>query len=244
MKKLFYITSVALLTMGMAPGDGNDRAEGNRMPQSHPVSEDWVDLGLPSGLMWAKCNLGAATPEAYGNYYAWGEKQPKAEYKWSTYGFCAVGSDGKLQILNKYNTSADYGAVDAKVVLDSVDDVAASDMGSGSRIPTYDDWRELLANTTNEWTEQNGVYGCRFTASNGNSMFLPAAGFMRDGTLMCDATNGFEWNRFGLYWSSSLGADKSVDAWILFFNHVECSYNGHPRYQGIPVRAVRSGEGQ
>ncbi|MCI7430492.1 MAG: hypothetical protein MSS84_06410, partial [Bacteroidales bacterium] len=78
-------------------------------PASDPANgHDYVDLGLPSGTKWATCNVGASTPEEYGNYYAWGETTPKAYYDWSTYKWC----NGSKTTLTKYNTSSSYGTVD------------------------------------------------------------------------------------------------------------------------------------
>lgn len=193
MKKFFMIAAIALLTLGMSSchkdddnggsGNGNtpstptnptDTTSTPTDTTATPVPDEWVDLGLPSGLLWAKCNLGATTPEGYGNYYAWGETQPKSEYTWATYTY---GDFDSTYHLYKYNTSDSYGTVDNKTTLEAMDDAATVALGSGARIPTYDDWVELRSNTMGEWTQQNGVNGWKFTATNGNSLFLPAAGF-------------------------------------------------------------------
>ncbi|MBR3783332.1 MAG: hypothetical protein IKJ78_02545, partial [Bacteroidales bacterium] len=132
----------------------------------------WVDLGLPSGLLWATCNVGADTPEEFGDYFAWGETQPKDEYTWDNYRF---GSD--QMHLTKYCSQQEYGLdgfTDSLTTLKSEDDAAAS-LGDGARTPTREEWQELMDNTTSEWTTQNGVKGIKFTASNGNAIFLPAA---------------------------------------------------------------------
>ena len=135
----------------------------------------YVDLGLPSGLLWAACNVGANAPEEYGDYFAWGETQPKDVYNWSTYQYC-MGSNNTL---TKYCTDPNYGYngfTDNLTILLPEDDAATANWGNGWRMPTKEEWQELLDNTTVTWTQQNGVNGRLFTGSNGNSLFLPAAG--------------------------------------------------------------------
>ena len=127
----------------------------------------WIDLRLPSGTLWAECNIGATSPEQYGNYYAWGETQPKAVYDWSTYRLCGGDSDK----LNKYCTELRFGIVDNLSVLLPVDDVATEELGNDAHIPTKDQWQELLNNTQSEWTEYNGVYGRRFTGVDARPSF-------------------------------------------------------------------------
>ena len=143
----------------------------------------YVDLGLPSGLLWATCNVGAETAEEYGDYFAWGETQPKDYYYWSTYQYC----NGSSSTLTKYcnNSSNGYnGYTDNLTTLLPEDDAATANWGSDWRMPTNEEWQELYNNTTVTWTTRNGVDGRLFTASNGNSLFLPAAGF-RNGSLSC-----------------------------------------------------------
>ena len=116
MKKLFYIAAVALLTLGMVSCHKDDDNTNNNTPTNptNPTTGEWVDLGLPSGLLWATCNLGATNPEGYGNYYAWGETSTKETYNWSTYRYATVDANGDLQTLTKYNTSDTYGTIDNK----------------------------------------------------------------------------------------------------------------------------------
>ena len=196
----------------------------------------WVDLGLPSGTLWATCNVGATTPEDYGDYFAWGETQPKDYYEWSTYQYCN-GSDNTL---TKYcnNSSNGYnGFIDNLTTLLPEDDAATANWGSGWRMPTKEEWQELFQNTTHTWTTQNGVNGRLFTASNGNSLFLPAAGGRYDGSL-----NNV--GNYGYYWSSSLRADDPYDAWYFYFNSDYYGMSGWyrygDRYHGHSVRPVRS----
>lgn len=194
---------------------------------------EWVDLGLPSGLLWATCNLGATTPEGYGDYYAWGETATKDVYNWSTYKYCTVDADGDLQTLTKYNTSTSWGTPDNLTTLEAMDDVAAQKLGAGARMPTAAEWRELINNTTAEWTQENGVNGRKFTASNGKSLFLPAAGRRWVGEL-------YDAGSYGLYWSSSLVESYPSNAWYFSFGEGGQGMDGTNRYYGLSVRAVRS----
>jgi len=193
---------------------------------------EYVDLGLPSGLLWATCNVGADSPDDYGDYFAWGETQPKSDYNWGTYQYC-MGSNNTL---TKYCNDASLGHngyTDNLTTLQTGDDAALANWGSGWRMPTYGDWLELLNNTTVTWTMQNGVNGRRFTASNGNSIFLPAAGY-RDG-ISLNSTGAF-----GLYWSSSLFTSNPVAAYYLGFGSGDCNIYGYDRNLGQSVRPVRS----
>ncbi len=189
-------------------------------------SHDYVNLGLPSGTLWAACNLGANAPEEYGDYFAWGETLPKSTYNSDTYKWCNGGYDK----LTKYCNNSDYGYngfTDNLTTLLSEDDAASANWGSGWRIPTREEWEELRNNTTDAWTTQNGVYGRLFTAANGNSLFLPAAGGRFDGILV---NAGYR----GGYWSSSLDTDDPRSAW-LFFGYVYDDV----RVGGFSVRPVR-----
>lgn len=193
---------------------------------------EWVDLGLPSGLLWAKCNLGATTPEQYGDYYAWGETTTKSTYNWSTYRYC----NGSSSTMTKYcdNSSlGNNGFTDNLTTLEAMDDVAAQKLGDGARMPTAAEWRELIANTTAEWTQVNGVNGRKFTAANGSSLFLPAAGGRWDGELRHAGSCGF-------YWSSSLYESDPGGAWHFGFYEGDQGMSGYERSNGRSVRAVRS----
>ena len=183
----------------------------------------YVDLCLPSGLLWATCNVGADNPEDYGYYFAWGETQPKDVYNWSTYQYC----NGSSNTLTKYTGS------DGLTTLLPEDDAATTNWGSDWRMPTYEEWQELLDNTTVTWTTQNGVNGQLFTASNGNSLFLPAAGY-RSGSSLFDAGSD------GFYWSSSLYTVGPDDAWYFYFGSDGFSVYHYYRYCGHSVRGVRS----
>ena len=162
-----------------------------------PDTHEAVDLGLPSGVKWATCNVGADTPEEYGDYFAWGETSPKSEYDWTTYGLC----DGSYSTLSKYNTKSGFGTIDNKTVLDLSDDAAHVNWGGSWRMPTDAELTELRENCTWTWTTQGGKSGYRVSSnSNGNSIFLPAAGMIYSTSYRMIGTNG-------RYWSSSLYTD-------------------------------------
>ena len=187
-----------------------------------------IDLGLPSGIKWASCNVGATSPEEYGGYYAWGETEEKETYSWSTYKWC----NGSYSTLTKYCSSSDYGTVDNKTVLDPEDDVAHVKWGGKWRMPTYEEIGELIDNCTTEWTTLNGVYGRKFTSNiNGNSIFLPAAGY-RGGSSLSYAGS------FGYYWSGTLHASGSRYAYYLLFSSGYVTGGSLSRCGGRTVRPV------
>ncbi len=196
------------------------------------LAHDYVDLGLPSGLLWATCNIGADAPEEYGDHFAWGETEPKDIYNWNTYQFC----NGSGSTFTKYCNNSNYGYngfTDNLTTLQSEDDVATVSWGRVWRIPSKEEFEELLNNTSRTVATQNGVKGLLFTASNGNSLFFPATGFRMDSNL----------TGVGSYvgcWSSSLNIDINSRAWccdFAIFKTIEDS----GRSVGLSVRAVRSG---
>ena len=191
----------------------------------HKVA-DAVNLGL--SVKWASWNVGAESPEDYGGYYAWGETEEKSSYDWSTYKWC----DGSYDTQTKYCTASDYGIVDNKTVLDSWDDVAHVKWGGGWRMPTRDEIKELCEKCSWEWTSVNGIYGQKVTGPNGNSIFLPAAGF-RDGTEV------YRRGSRGRYWSGTLDEDYSSSACYLLFDSGCCYWDScDHRHRGHTVRPV------
>ena len=191
---------------------------------------EYVDLGLPSGIKWATCNVGAITPEGYGDYFAWGETEPKEICYWSTYKWC----NGDIYSLTKYCEDSEYGTVDNKTTLELSDDAANVNWGGKWRMPTRVEQKELLntSNCTWTWTTQNGVTGYKVTSvKNGNSIFLPAAGFRGYDGLSNAGNNGN-------YRSSSLSTNGSYEAYYLFFNSSYVYWSGNYRYYGQSVRAV------
>ncbi len=157
-----------------------------------------IDLGLPSGTKWATCNVGANKPEEYGGYYAWGEIEENLGCSWETYKWC----NGSYGTMTKYCTDSDYGTVDNKIILDPEDDVAHVKWGGDWRMPTKDEQKELCAYCDWIWTTHKGVNGYRVTGPNGNSIFLPAAGYRTD-------TGVYNRGVYGRYWSSSLSGNDS-----------------------------------
>ena len=200
--------------------------------QSFTTRHEFVDLGLPSGTLWATCNVGANTPEEYGNYFAWGETQPKEIYNWSTYQYC----NGSYNTLTKYCNQSDYGNndfTDGLTILLPEDDAATANWGADWRMPTGEEWQELIDNTTCTWTTRNGVNGRLYTASNGNSLFLPAAGYRLDGSLYRVGT-------YGNYWSSSLYTEDPNFARNLYSHTSNYYMYNYYRFNGFPIRPVSS----
>lgn len=194
---------------------------------------EFVDLGLPSGTLWAKCNVGASNPEDIGDYFAWGETATKDMYDWKQYKY-SIFVDGEYK-LNKYctdSTSGVNGFADYITELEPADDAVIANWGEGWRMPTSEEFDELYKNTTYEWTTINDVGGRLLTGSNGNSIFLPATGFYLEDTIIC--------KNLGLYWSSTLQTQWQIAAWSLHFDDINCHVCGsYERSRGQVIRAVR-----
>ncbi len=195
-------------------------------------NHEWVDLGLPSGTLWATCNVGASDPEEYGDYFAWGETAPKDYYHWSTYKWC----NGSWTTLTKYCTDSRYGYngfVDNKTELDPEDDAAYVNWGPSWRMPTAEQQRELYEKCSSVWTTHNGVNGRLFTGPNGNTLFLPAAGYLWYESL-------YYVGSYGRYWSRTLYSSSPYNACYLYFHSGGWSGWGNDnRDGGCTVRAVR-----
>ena len=199
-----------------------------------PSLYEWVDLDLPSGLKWASTNVGAENPEDFGLYFAWGETQgysgitDEKQFSWGDYELCG----GSSSTLTKYNNNSSYGTVDNLTTLEQVDD-AAYQSDNICRMPTKTDLEELIANTTSTWETLNGVDGRRFTSkTNGNSIFVPAAGGCDDGLV-------FIVGSYGYLCSSSLYESGSRYAWGLLFGSDSVDVIYGSRYGGCTVRAVK-----
>ena len=173
----------------------------------------YVDLGLPSGLKWAKCNVGAEKETDYGDYFMWGSAEPNTtnECVWKNY------KHGDGFNFSKYNTVL-YdigGTIDNKATLDIDDDAAAQIMGGDWRMPTEAEIQELIDNTDSEWVEDfngSGVNGGKFTSKvNGNSIFIPASGYR-------SVSSFYHQGSYGYVWSSSLNASAPNFAWGLSFD--------------------------
>ena len=228
-KILFRLVAVLLLVAVLPisfASCGDDDSSSSGTVNGH----QYVDLGLPSGTKWATCNIGASKPEEYGDYFAWGETTTKSNYDWSTYKYGNASNK-----LTKYCTKSSYGKdgfTDNKTELVLDDDVAHKEWGGSWRMPSKEQIEELINYTTSEFTTVNNVKGYLFTASNGNSIFLPAAGY-RYGTSLDDAGS------HGNYWSRSLHADYPYDAYVLGFSSVYVGVSNGYRYDGPTVRPVR-----
>ena len=194
-------------TIAVTVTDGSDVSPGEA-----------IDLGLPSGTLWASCNVGATKPEEYGDYFAWGETKPKDYYSWGTY------FDSSY---NKYNLSGGL----TELALE--DDAAYVNWGSDWRMPSLDQIKELIDNCNWEWTTLNGVYGRKATSKkNGNSIFLPAAGYRYDTSL----SGAGSW---GGYWSRTLTTYNAYYAYYLYFYSGDVYWGYSRRYDGQSVRPVR-----
>ena len=187
---------------------------------------EYVDLGL--SVNWATMNVGANASEEYGDYFAWGETEPKDIYNWSTYKWC----NGSQRTQTKYCTALRFGTVDNKTVLELADDAAQANWGGTWRMPTKEEIDDLVYLCSWEWTTQNGVSGQKVTGPSGNFIFLPAAGGRLDGSLDSAGDNGF-------YWLNSLRPTRDTDAYDLNFNSGgPDSFDHNNRCRGYSVRAV------
>lgn len=177
---------------------------------------EYVDLGLPSGLKWAKYNVGANTAEAYGDYFAWGEIAPKTSY-------------GE-------NNSKTYGKEMGNISGNTTYDAATVNWGENWRIPTQGEMQELIDNCTWTWTQQNGVNGYNVTGANGKSIFLPAAGSY-------DSGGGVFINERGSYWTSTpTTIEENQKAYYLVFLSTNKIVGSNYRDNGRVVRPVTGGE--
>lgn len=183
-----------------------------------------VDLGL--SVKWAKYNIGASKPEEQGDFFAWGEINPKSEYSWKTYKHGKIRKDEIY--LTKYCNDAYYGYVDNQCKLNKNDDVAYKTIGERWRIPTDAEWTELKEQCTWTWITKNGVDGFEVKALNGNSIFLPAN--------VCWAQPELDYD--SCYWSSSIDDDYPILAWSVCIKSCEVMNRQNPRCHGFSVRAV------
>ena len=235
--KFFALATVfvAAFTLGSCSKDDDEEEKTVVENNQKTVDHEYVDLGLPSGTLWATCNVGASKPEEYGNYYAWGEIETKKSYDFDNYKW----GDGSGKV-TKYCEYSICGTVDNKNELLPEDDAATANWGSSWRMPSLTQIKELFdsGNTTSKWTTQNGINGFLITSKkNGKTLFLPAAG-SRAGEGALDKPG-----ERGEYWSRSLlslenGSTSASD--IQFFDSsfsIECASN---RVTGGSVRPVRT----
>ena len=206
------------------------------------TAHSYVNLGLPSGTLWATCNIGADSPEDYGDYFAWGETTGYTQdtsdgrsFDWASY----QHNNGSSCALTKYCDQSSHGYngfTDDLTELELEDDAAYVNWGSDWRMPSLTQFQELINSsyTTTTWTTQNGVYGRLITSkSNGNTLFLPATGCRGDASLSNAGSSGF-------YWSRTLSTDGPSNARLLYFGSdgIYTGYNG-TRFVGQSVRPVR-----
>ncbi|MBQ7818669.1 MAG: hypothetical protein IJ341_03115 [Bacteroidales bacterium] len=187
---------------------------------------EYVDLGL--SVKWATCNVGADSPEDYGDYFAWGETISKEYYDWDTYKY----AKGTGYSMFKYCTERKFGRKDKNTTLERNDDAAQVNWGGSWRMPTRAEQVELENNCNWTKTTLNGVEGYRVTSKkNGNFIFLPAAGFRVRGKLINEGINGD-------YWSSSLSTYYNGCAYFFYFNTRDIEWDSNYRCYGRSVRAV------
>ena len=208
MKQILRSMSLVMVAMTLVFSSCEDDLDGSGSVNGH----EWVDLGLPSGLKWATCNVGATTPEDYGNYYAWGETTTKSSY---TEENCITDR----QQMSDISGNPTY-------------DAARANWGGTWRMPTSAEMEELDYQCTWTWTSQSGVPGCKVTGPNGNSIFLPAAGY-------CGGSSRISVGERGFYWGATPDDHCGDDfASHLFFStnfrFVDCS----DRFYGNTVRPV------
>lgn len=194
-----------------------------------PVAFQAVDLGLPSGVKWANKNVGAAYPESNGNFFAWGEINPKNDYSWTTYKWNNSGTESYM--LYKYVPVPASVWNDDRSRLEYEDDAARAALGGTWRMPTDAEEQELRAECTWTWTQKNGVNGYLVTGQNGNSIFLPAAG-SHSGTTWYDAGTK------GAYWTSDVYPDNCKVAYEFYFYSNFIGWSFMDRYVGLPIRPV------
>ncbi|MBQ8128010.1 MAG: hypothetical protein IJ176_06400 [Prevotella sp.] len=191
---------------------------------SQTAPPEMIDLGLPSGTKWAYVNLGATISSDYGNYYAWGELDPKDSYTWKTYKY----SGNTANSLTKYCTKSSYGRVDNKTSLEPADDRPKTDYGYYYSIPTRQDWQELIDHC--RWTRFGNDVMVK--GPNGNIIILPSAGY-RDGLNVYDTTTD------GCYWTTDVDTDSPDDAWFVHIKNGKPEFYSYYRCQGRSIRPVQ-----
>lgn len=218
--------------------DGSDVIATCRVKVGVDYSDNYafVDLGLPSGTLWATMNVGANSPEDYGDYFAWGEtvgyNNGYTTFNWSKYKYC----NGSYNTLTKYCNNSGYGYngfTDTLTELEPEDDAAYVNWGIKWRMPTDAQWTELRTECKWTWTTLNGKNGRLVTGPNGNSIFIPAAGYRNDDLRYSAGSDGN-------YWSHSLDTDDPTYALIVDFYSGNVGRSSYGRCYGFSVRPVRS----
>jgi len=231
---LFICFAVSALLIGIVIIISNHKSkESKDAPLSGSISStinghEWIDLGLPSGIKWATCNVGASDPEDYGDYFAWGETSSKDVYTWASYKF-NLSSEENIITLNKY--------WDENNRLDLEDDAAWANWGNGWRIPTLEEVNELIDECSWSLSSLNGVNGSIVVGPNGNSIFLPSAGLQVTGLHGYSPPDYKE--KAGYYYTSTLGSTY-MSAYYLVFNSNsrKVEVQDTDRYAGMSIRPV------
>ncbi len=182
---------------------------------------DWIDLGLPSGLKWATCNVGASSPEEGGDYFAWGETEPKSEYTTIN----SLTYKVSLRSLKK------SGIIDESGTLTKANDVASVLWGNEWRTPTDDDFKELISECKWTFTSMNEVNGYLVTGPNQKSIFLPASAFQQNTTIE-------NLGEFGDYWSSTIVKELTGVSCSLGYSSKSYGRRRYARYVGRTIRPV------
>ncbi len=219
MKKILSLLLCGAILVGFTACEKKEKFDSTPKNNGH----EYVDLGLSSGTLWATCNIGATSPEGYGDYFAWGETNTKSNFSWNSYKFISGSSN-----VTKYNYT------DEKFILDLADDVASVKWGGDWRIPSTIEMMELLEECT--WTETtlNGVNGFNVVGPNGKSLFLPSAGYYMFNSLDYAGENG-------AYWLSVPDTDEIMEAARLSWysgGYPSCDFVA--RYIGKTIRAICS----
>ena len=198
----------------------------NPSPPTMQNGHEAIDLGLT--VKWATKNIGSSAPEEYGSYFSWGEIIPKTTLDWENYKWYNMSSG----IFTKYNNTYTYGHVDNKTILDTSDDAARINWGGSWRIPTKEEVEELYNYCIWTWIDIDGVKGYKVTSKvNGNSIFLPAAGYFRQNILYTAGTHS-------VYWLNLLNTDDPDYSLVSEFNMDYMDITNYERYYGLPIRPV------
>lgn len=239
------IVSVAgMLAMSGCHREDDEESWGGNVRISRATGElaghGYVDLGLPSGTLWATCNVGADSPQEYGDYFAWGETEAKGNYDKYTYkyyyNYYSYSDETGPFRLTKYcpRYNAEYygynNFYDDLTTLEPSDDAAIVNWGNGWRMPTNEECQELFDNCVHKSATYRGIHGRHFTGPNGNSIFLPAAGYRDDYRLDEETTGGW-------YWASTLPNVGSGGGFVFWSNHYYGDWANY-RERGLSVRPV------
>ena len=247
LKPLILMLSLSCMAFSCNETDDDGQAEKETTPKGDETSSKdddttsdgnvivinghrFVDLGLPSGLLWAETNVGAENPEDAGDFFSWGETSPKVIYDSTTDKYCSC-PDGKSNCVDASHYTK-YNSTDGKTVLDPEDDAATVNWGSISRMPTKEEFQELLDKCTWIWDSSPSHKGYLVASSNGKSIFLPASGSRNGSDLYGRGT-------YGYYWSSTLNSSHRDGACSLYVGRGPHGIHGNDfRYYGSPVRPV------